>query len=278
VVVSAPIAGYVGGNGKGKTLGAMIFDVVPALQRGMPVVTTVPINHHLATNLSSWRDIWFLHDCVLFLDDISAQLPARESQKMPPQLVIKLNTLRHDGVRVVWTAPHWRRADTVLREVTQEVTVCDGMFPDRFLREKQVPRLRLNARPLEIEGKAQRVQGLWKPNRLFRFKTYDATRFDEFTESKREKMKCIRQAWYWRPWHDEQWLYDTEAAVSIMDHVDQGGMCLVCGGRQARKSCTCADGATTRGAARKAEPRTASRVVPGPVPVPAVDTATEWMR
>lgn len=231
--MGAPIAGYVGSNGGGKTLAAIVFEVMPALRRGMPVFSTVALDHPNVHVLSSWREIMTLEGCVLLLDDISAQLPARGSLGMPPQLLIKLNTLRHDGVRVVWTAPHWRRADVALREVTIEVTVCKGFMADRFVRGRGVPRFRLNG------ARKGRVEGLWRPNRLFRFQTYDATAFDEFTEYKRQKMKAIRRHWYWRPWHDEQFLYDTEAPVLIMDHVDEGGWCLACGGKQKSKMCHC---------------------------------------
>jgi hypothetical protein len=247
VVVGAPIAGYVGPNGGGKTLAAVVFEVAPALERGMDVFSTVALRHPRVKVLNSWREIMGLQNCVLLLDDISAQLPARGSLGMPPQLLIKLNTLRHDGVRVVWTAPHWRRADIGLREVTIEVTLCRGLLPDRYHRERRDGRWTLNG------PKLGPVEGLWRPNRLFRFKTYDATAFDEFTDAKRERLKAVRSAWYWRPWHTEQYLYDTEAPVLIMDHVDEGGWCLSCGGRQKAKVCHCS-GALDTGRRALAQP------------------------
>jgi hypothetical protein len=86
----------------------------------------------------------------------------------------------------------------------------------------------------------------WRPNRLFTFVTYDATRFTEFTEAKTKKLRHKRRSFYWRPWHDEQFLYDTLAPVKLLDHVDEGGWCLACGGKRSTRSCKCA-GAQTAG-------------------------------
>ena len=255
--MTAPISAYVGYNGGGKTLGAVLFEAIPALRAGIPVVSSVAIFHPLYRPLRSWREIWSLNGCVLILDDVSAQFPARGAMTVPPQLVVKMNTLRHDDVQVVWTAPSWKRADVSLREVTQEVTDCRGIFPDNFLREPVIPR-GLNAPVKKGEdGKRLRANPRWRPNRLFKFTTYDATKFTEFTDGQADKVGSKRRSWYWRPWHTEQFLYDTLAPVNLLDHVDEGGWCLVCGGKRQIRGCGC-DGAP------RSRTRRASAAVPGP--------------
>lgn len=253
VAVTAPISAYVGYNGSGKTLGAVLFEALPALRRGVPVVSSVALDHPLYVPLRSWREIWALSGCVLILDDVSAQFPARGAMTVPPQLVVKMNILRHDNVQVIWTAPSWRRADVTLREVTQEVTECVGWMPDTWERMPEVAGRGLNPRVLRRDGKRVRANPMWRPNRLFRFTTYDATRFTEYTEEKVKKIRPKRRAWYYRPWHDEQFLYDTLAPVSLLDHVDEGGWCLLCGGKRSSRACRC-DGSRGSGTGRRREP------------------------
>ena len=258
--MAGPVVAYVGANGAGKTLGAVVFEAMPALARGVPVVSSVAIDHPLYVPLRSWREIWSMHDCVLILDDVSAQFPARGAMTVPPQLVVKVNTLRHDNVQVVWTAPSWARADVSLREVTQQVTHCEGHLPDKWIREPiQARRFRLNAPRLLVDGEPLAANPIWRPNRLFRFKTYDATQFDEFTDGKRAKAKVKKSAWYYRPYRPESFLYDTLAPVNLLDHVDEGGWCLVCGGKRATRSCGCEGG-------RRDRKRPSVAAVPIPVP------------
>lgn len=254
VVVTAPITAFVGYNGGGKTLAAVLFSCLPALRRGIPVVSSVDIDHELFVPLKSWREIWGLKHCVLLLDDVTAQFPARGAMTVPPQLVVKMNTLRHDDVQVIWTAPSWRRADIALREVTQEVTECRGFMPDAWMRERKVASSWvLNAPKLKVGGARVRSNPMWRPNRLFRFVTYDATKFTEYTEEKVKNIRPKRRAWYYRPWHSEQFLYDTLAPVNLLDHVDEGGWCLVCGGKRRTRSCACMS-SSGGGQASRAEP------------------------
>lgn len=236
------IGAYVGANGHGKTLGALVYDVLPAAKAGLPILSTVALKLPTCRRLNSWLDLWGFHDGLVFLDDVSAQLPSRQSQSVPAQLMMKLNTLRHDNVRVIWTAPAWGRADVALREVTQEVTTCRGLLPDPW------ERLSGSGSPLHPSGVVQRTEankkvradGVWRSNRLFRFKTYDATDFDNFTLHAVKDVKPVRRSWYWRPWRPEQLLYDTMAPVNLLDHVDESGACVICGGRRTARKCTCA--------------------------------------
>jgi hypothetical protein len=184
--------------------------------------------------LESWRQLSSFTDGLVLLDDVSAQLPSRQAMSLPPQLARVLNMLRHFDVELAWTAPNWSRADVIIREVTQEVTVCRGYMPDWCERESNVPPFwRANAR------RVQRSRSGWPYNRLFRFKTYDATMFDEFTYHQVKDVKPRSSLWYYRPWHRHQYLYNSQAIVALMDHLDESGRCLECGGYRQRQKCTC---------------------------------------
>jgi hypothetical protein len=205
------------------------------------VVATCAINHPNARVLRSWREIPDLRGCVLFLDEITSQLPSRQSMSVPAQLVRTVNQLRKVDVEVVWTAPNWARADVVLREVTQEVTVCRGYVPDRWVREPVVPPWwRATSKRVRHDDGAPALRpSRWPANRLFRWKSYDAVAFDEFTYRAVKDVRPLSRLWYWRPWHDEQFLYDTGSGVELLDHIDEVGVCVACGGTRSRPKCRC---------------------------------------
>lgn len=232
--MAAPIRAFVGPNGSGKTLAAVALVALPALRAGREVVSTCAIDHPGARLLRSWREIDELRSCVLLLDEITSQLPSRQALQLPPQLQRTLNQLRKVDVEVVWTAPNWARADVMLREVTMEVTVCRGYLPDYWVREPGVAPLWLPS-----GRRAGRVRSRWPHNRLFRWLSYDATAFDEFTYHRVRDVRPRWRCWYWRPWQPEGWLYDTLAAVELLDHLDDVGVCAICGGQRRRPSCTC---------------------------------------
>ena len=267
-----PIRCFVGPNGSGKTLAAVELVAMPALNSGRRVVSTITIRHPLARRLQTWREISSLRNCVLLLDEISSILPSRGAQSVPSQLVTTLQQLRKPDVDVVWTGPNWARADVVLREVTQAVTVCRGSWGDPYLREPEIPR-RLHLNPpttRTADGNKIRHNGGWPANRLFRWITYDAQQFDEFTLHAVKDLKPMSRAWYWRPFHSTQWQYDTYEPVALLDHVDETGVCLICGGKKVRHTCHCDD--APRRARRSAQ---ALAATPGPPQPPQTTTEAE---
>ena len=241
-LMPAPIRAFVGPNGGGKTLAAIVLAVEPALASGRPVVATCSIEHPNARRLESWRQIPDLRDCVLFLDEISSALPSRGSMAAPAQLVRTINQLRKVDVQLVWTAPNWARADVMLREVTQEVTACRGFIGDPYEREPGVPPW---WRPLgrklvdDETDRPVRRSPRWPSNCLFRWVTYDAAAFDEFSLHAVKKLRPTERMWYWRPWHEAHNLYNTLEGVSLLDHVDETGVCVACGGMRRRPPCSC---------------------------------------
>jgi len=232
--MAAPIRAFVGPNGGGKTLAAMVMCVAPALREGREVVATTEIDHPKARLLESWREVPSLRGCLLVLDDITSQLPARQAMSVPPQLVRMVNELRHADVELAWTAPNWARADVTVREVTQVVTVCRGFWPDVMVREPVVPPwYRLASRAVRRSDRG------WVSNRLFRFTSYDATTFDEFTYHQVKDVRPLSRRWYYRPWQPEQFMYNTLNFSVLLSHLDESGVCLTCGGVRRRTSCTC---------------------------------------
>lgn len=239
------IRAFVGPNGSGKTLAAVALTAVPAWANGIPVVSNITLDParlgydpRLYVPLETWRQIPKLHDSVLLLDEIQATFPSRESNKMPAELSRMLNQLRKPNVQLVLTAPAWSRADIVIRECVQYVTLCRGYLPDRYVREPTPGLFPPIAK--DDDGRRLRVETTgWLPNRLFRFVTYDATQFDEFTLGKAAKLKAISRRWYWRQKRAHFLAYSTTEQVQLLDHLDEFGTCWKCGGTRRRPACSC---------------------------------------
>lgn len=245
------IRGYVGPNGHGKSL-AMVHDIMPSLASGRPVLSNVRLldwenrrpcddpacdqedhDRHYAAHplyvplvdygqLLEWR-----HGDVL-LDEITGIASSREYHGLPVQVVNLLVQLRRRDVTLSWTAPSWARADKVLREVSQIVVECRGYFGE--VRQTE-------------DGTAQ-----WRDRRLFRWVTFDATSFDEWSSGKRDKSVKINGEWHRRKRHDSHLAYDTYDQVGALGWAMESGLCIACGGKRSVPRCSCAD---TRRAARE---------------------------
>lgn len=240
------IRGFVGSNGGGKTLCMVETLAVPAWEQGVPVVANFRLfpealgfDPSLAIELRSWRDIGDLRGCRLLLDEISRVAPSRSSSSLPASLIGALEQLRKARVVVGWAGPSWKRCDVVLRDITQSVTVCSGLVPDRWVREEKLGWFPPVAR--DDRGRRMRIEGdEWPPNRLMRWLTYDAQEMDEFTFGAVRDVKPIRRRLYWRPRHAAQRAYDTMEQVGLLDHLDDVGVCVTCGGTRSRPKCSCA--------------------------------------
>jgi len=262
--VSGAIQAFVGLNGGGKTLAAVERLAVPALRAGRPVVANFALfpdkigcDPGLFVPLRSWRDLVRVEHAVVILDEITAALPSRASMSMPAQLQRVLNQLRKVDVVLAWTAPNWQRADVLLREVTQSVTVCRGFFPDRWVRAED------GVTAVRVGGKRLRTVGGWRPARLFSFQTYAAESFDEFTYNAVKTVRPVQRQWYRRKKHSAHLVYDTEQGVDLLDHLDDVGVCVICGGTRRRARCTCSD--EQREAVRHEMPTVVSEIRTGPV-------------
>ncbi len=221
---SAAIAAYVGPNGGGKTL-AMVHDTLPDLEEGRTVLSTVMLmdwrtgeKHKNCIMLTTWVQLLEAHDCVILLDEVTGVASARQYAALPAQLQNILVQLRKRNVVLRWSSPNYARADVIMREVTQVVTVCKGYW-----------------------AKAD-PESQWPQRRLFRWKTFDAVNFEDFAMQKAEQIKPMCSSWYHRtPKKKAQFSYNTKDAVSTLDHMDLAGLCLTCNGKKVQPRCSCVE-------------------------------------
>lgn len=254
-VTRFPIQAFVGPNGGGKTYGAVHKAVLPSWAKGRPCYSNLRLyperaGYHkdLYVPLTSWRQLANLKPIrkggtggVVLLDEISSVLPSRQAQTVPPDLLRRVNQLRKVDVVLVWTAPAWARCDLALREVTRSVTVCKGRLPDAYRRIPGTANwLTPSGDVLVEDGHKVRDSTGWGANRWFVWTTYDAESYEgEFTEGAAAKAKPKGIQHHWRPFHDTGELYGTLDEVGLLDHLDDVGVCVQCGGHRRRKSCSC---------------------------------------
>jgi hypothetical protein len=254
---SVPIHMYVGGNGHGKSL-AMVFDTIPTL-RGLEwrcdnpahrhtqagetsglrrVLSTVRLldprtgeTHPLWDPFTEYSQLIEAEHCDVLMDEVAGIVSSRDSG-LPADAYLKLQQLRRSDVIVRLTAPAFARTEKSVREICQGITVCKGSFMRR-------PK----------DGRK------WGERRLFLWKTYDATLFDDWTEGKRDKLKAQAVQVFLRPGSAAQKTYDTLDAVLSLTGVGATGVCSTCNGTRRRHACKCDDenlrviGAPTRRAA-----------------------------
>lgn len=305
-----PIHGYVGANGGGKTA-AMVWDTIPTLLAGRPVLSTVrlldfenprlcddadcPHPEHAGTQLpvpgsgettddtyeltladaagvptithmaahplwvpfTDWQQLLEAERCDVLMDEVTGVASSRESHSMPAPVANKLVQLRRADVTVRWSAPSWARADKIIRECSQAVSYARGYLPVQ----------------------ARDGDRLWRNRRLFRWCTYDAAEFEDFTVGKREQMRPLIQDLHWGPTSAAFLAYDTFDAVLSIGTVSDAGRCMACNGRRTPHDCFCPDyvhrkdGAKSAAAEARARPKAEhadphpTRVV-SPVPSP----------
>jgi hypothetical protein len=232
---SFPLHAYIGPNGGGKSL-AMVYDTLPALDIGRTVLSTVALYdidgspHPCYVPLVDYRQILEARHCDILMDEVTGVASSREHQAMPAQLANKLVQLRRADVRVRWSTPWYNRADSILREITQAITICNGH--------------------LGVKVESEDGLAAWKSNRFFSWVTYDAKRFKDFDNDepdkaartpggKRIKPEC--RQWYLRTKNSRAAnCYDTGEDVLRLTHLDDHGRCIECGGTRTRSKCTCA--------------------------------------
>lgn len=238
-----PIHGFCGPNGGGKSAG-MIWDTLPTLLSGRPVLSTVRLldfenprpcegcnlaghahghqqAHPLWIPFTDWSQLLDAEKCDVLMDEVTGVASSRESQAMPAPVANKLVQLRRADVVVRWSAPNWARADKIIRECSQAVTHCVGYMPQQVQSE---------------DG-----ERLWRNRRLFNWKTYDAAQFEDFTVGKREQLRPMVSDWHWGPSSPVFDAYDTFDSVLSIGTVTDSGRCYRCGGRRRVPQCNCSD-------------------------------------
>jgi hypothetical protein len=183
---------------------------------------------------------------VLLIDEISSAFPSRGSADMPAELQRMLHQFRKPKVMVGWTGVSFARADVILREATQYVSLSRGYFPDRFQRDERNKVLK------DEDGRKLRSRDSWGANRLFRWRHFDAMDMEQFTLGEGANIKPLKSEWYWRPKHAGFLAYKTSDQVMLLDHVDQVGVCATCSGSRTRHKCACDKTPAPSGGGRRA--------------------------
>lgn len=243
------IVGMIGPNGGGKTLALMVFTEAtrkgvwwecdnPAhkhTQRGVTagyrhMLSTVRIldgegnTHPLWIEFRGFEQLLEIEHADIYMDEVVTVASSRESARMDPRVLAKLNQLRKDDCFLYWTAPNLARADKSIREVTKALVECRGFAP---------------APPAENGPR-------WRSKRVFKFAIYDAIEFEQWTAAKRDAARALRILWFNGVGSNAFKAYDTLSAVSMVASITPEDTCTVCDGKVTRHICKCNDRRTRR--------------------------------
>lgn len=181
--------------------------------------------HERYEKFSNWHQLDHLEHAVLVLDEISGVAHSRDSGSLPHDIMNRLMQLRKGDVRVLWSAPHWARADKLIREVTSAITVCVGLSP------------------LRVKG------SLWRMNQRFLYRTFETRDFDEWTAGRVDKLEPLAKEYVWGVGSEAFKLYNTRQKVTRIGHANDAGVCVECGGTRRRRECQCDDYQASKGGA-----------------------------
>lgn len=227
---SAPILGYVGLNGQGKTF-SMVRDTLLSLALGRRVLSTVTIldpatgePHPLFERFTSWEQLHDFRDGDVLMDEITGIMDARD-QGMPKHVRRLLPQMRRANVMVRWTGIDWDNTDRRLRQLSQAVVRCRGHLPNR---------------KLERSSGVQDAVSMWAPNRMFVLTTFDAQTLTDSGDSrmlneepaKQRRAKVLNREFVYGPRDLTFHCYNTLDAVSAVSNV-----CAVCGLKPVEKTC-----------------------------------------
>lgn len=174
--------GYVGTSGHGKSA-SMVRDTLPSLAMGRRVLSTVEIldawtgnPHPLYIPFTSFKQLETFRDGDILMDEITGIMDSHESA-MPKGVRRRLPQMRRAGCLVRWSGIDWDNSNRRLRQMTQAVTICKGLFPDR--------------KAASLESGAI---SLWAPNRAFMLKTFDAQKMMRSEDAQRLNADATAQA------------------------------------------------------------------------------------
>ncbi len=166
--------------------------------------------------LVDYRQLLMIEHADCLFDEVAGVSDASESGSIPVQVINWLHTLRKSDVRLRVTTPAYSRCSKPVRQVVQVVVDARSFFPEA-----------------RVEGR------LWRPRQGFMFTAYDAFSFEDFTSGSRERLQSMGRAVLWRPGHEAERRYDTLGQVLALGHVDEHGLCSICGGSRSRPKCAC---------------------------------------
>ena len=253
-----PIHMYCGRNGAGKSA-AMIYDTIPDLEAGLPVLSTVrlldynnprpcddadceDVMHgradHLAAHplwvpFTDWPQLLEWKRGPVLMDEITGIADSNESASMPNMVGNRLGQLRRYDCTVRLTGLNFIRANKRIREAVNAVTRCESFFP---------------VTAYAADGSAL----LWKQRRLAKYRTYDAQSLpvDDHTDAAYEKADHIITSTLYLPSSVAVRAYDTLAPVLMVGTVTDSGRCAHCAGNRRTPECSCPDYQEAKAAAR----------------------------
>jgi hypothetical protein len=255
-----PIHMYVGRNGAGKTLAA-VYDTLPTLERGRPVLSTVRLldytdprpcadhecedvmhgapdhmaAHPLYTPFTRWEQLleWSFGDVLM--DEVTGVADSNESSSMPSLVANKLPQLRRHDVALRITAHNFIRANKRIRESVNAVTRCRSSMP-------------------VSKKSATGEDRVWRARRLSKLITYDAQTLplDDITAHAYDQADKLVTSRIWIPKCEAIRAYDTFAPVLIVGTVTDSGRCAYCAGTRRAPECSCPDYLADREARRGA--------------------------
>lgn len=219
---SAPIMGYVGLNGQGKTY-CMVRDTLLSLALGRRVLSTVTLldphtgnPHPLFEPLRSWQQLLDWRNGDVLFDEITGIMDSRDSG-MPKHVRQYLPQMRRANAPIRWTGIDWDNSDRRMRQLTWAVVKSKGVLADH--------------KKVRQDGASDAVT-MWAPNRAFLFTTYDAStltqsedgqRMEQDPEKKR-RVRVLNRELVWGPGSLAFACYNTLDAVLSVDN-----SCPICG-------------------------------------------------
>lgn len=178
--------------------------------------------HPFYVRLSTFGQLLDWRDGDVCLDEVTGVASSRDYSSLPGPILDLLVQLRRRNIALRWSAPNWARADKVIREVTQAVTVCAGSF---------------NKKRPQPPDEAPR---LWFDRRWFVFRTFDAAAYEEWEESQSDNIRPEITQRLWRPGLLLNAAYDTLDPVTNIGYAVLG-TCINCGGKRHQHKCGCDD-------------------------------------
>jgi hypothetical protein len=180
--------------------------------------------HPLYVRFEGYEQLMSWRDGDVLLDEVAGVASSRDAMTgMPTQVANLLMQLRRRNIALRWTSPAWARADKIIREVTQAVTLMAGFAP-------------VGAPPAH-DGSPT----LWSRKRLFEARTFDASMIEEFTARRTLDVRPDIKAWYWAPGSLMFSAYDTLDPVVALGWANSAGLCIGCGGKRTIRKCDCPD-------------------------------------
>lgn len=275
-----PITGYTGANGGGKSA-AMVWDTMPSLAMGRPVLSTV--------RLLDWENPRPCDDptCphpehagVLLDVPGSGDDTTPDGESASSDDTHRLRLAVPDAPTITHMAAHpsyvpftdWQQlldaehCDVLMDEVTGVASSRDSHAMPSPVANKLVQLRRADVvvrwsapnwkrADVIIRECSQAVvyatgflaktdktsDRQWRNRRLFRWQLFDAADFEDFTVGKREQLRPQSTDLHWGPTSPMFAAYDTFDAVSTIGTVTDSGRCYRCGGRRSAPRCTCPD-------------------------------------